>query len=100
MRILHVLLMAGLLLQGCGAEKEPAIAQRNRQQFTQLSIGMNGTQVIEVDGRPCKTEAYEIGQDTYSVLHYLTRRISDGTAADNETTPVLLKNDAVIGWGS
>lgn len=98
MKLLHILLVVVVLSQGCALQNEEAMARRNRQQITRLSIGMSTAQVVATVGRPYKAEAYEVGEDTYSVLYYQTRLIL-GATADRETTPILLKNDAVIGWG-
>ena len=51
-------------------------------------------------GAPDFSEAFQHNDDNYRVLYYRTQhRHSDGDTTIDETTPLVFKNDHLIGWG-
>ncbi len=85
---------------------------RNNSGISQLALGMTKEQVVTLmksyssevpDGalsNPYKTESFQRGSDTYEVLYYLTRAHPPFTPIrDSQSTPVVLKNGKVTGWG-
>jgi len=46
------------------------------------------------------SEAYETDGNQYQILYYRTHRVdSDGETTKDETTPLVFKNQRLIGWG-
>ena len=73
---------------------------RNREVISQLEIGAVRSAVMDRLGAPNFSEAYTREGDEYRVLFYRTqRRHSDGDTTRDETTPLVFRNDALIGWG-
>jgi hypothetical protein len=85
---------------------------RNRSNLVRLYLGMNKSQVINVMGifdgdtnngrvpNPAKSEMFIRGTDNYEILFYMTEKYPPFTAIrDSQATPVVLKNNRVIGWG-
>lgn len=74
---------------------------QNRHQISQLDLNMPRTEVLEKMGVPNFSEALVKGEQEYRVLYYRTQRTkSDGETTKDETTPLVFKNDKLIGWGS
>lgn len=74
--------------------------KRNREVISQLQIGAERSAVMERLGAPNFSEAYTREGDEYRVLFYRTqRRHSDGDTTRDETTPLVFRNDSLIGWG-
>ncbi len=73
---------------------------RNREMISQLEIGADRMDVLDRMGSPNFSEAYTREDDEYRVLFYRTqRRHSDGDTTRDETTPLVFRNDVLIGWG-
>jgi len=85
---------------------------RNRSNLVRLSLGMNKSQVINVMGifdgdtnngrvpNPAKSKMIVRGSDNFEILYYMTEKYPPFTAIrDSQATPVVLKNNQVIGWG-
>ena len=73
---------------------------RNREVISQLQIGAERSAVIDRLGAPNFSEAYTRDGEEYRVLFYRTqRRHSDGDTTRDETTPLVFRNDSLIGWG-
>lgn len=81
---------------------------RNNANIGQIKMGMTKEQVVAImksytAGRltnPYRQEAFQRGSDTYQVLYYLTQPHRKFVSIkDAQATPVVLKNDAVVGWG-
>ncbi|HBO12182.1 MAG TPA: hypothetical protein DD491_05290, partial [Halieaceae bacterium] len=51
-------------------------------------------------GTPADSEAFTRDGEEFRVLFYRTRhRHSDGETSRDETTPVVFRNDELVGWG-
>ncbi len=72
----------------------------NRKVIAQLEIGDSRQSIIKRLGAADFSEAFQRDQDNYRVLYYRTEhRHSDGVTTKDETTPLVFKNDQLIGWG-
>jgi hypothetical protein len=72
----------------------------NRKEISALSLGMQRSAVIERLGTPNDSEAFQHDGEEVRVLFYRTqRKHSDGETTRDETTPLVFKNDQLIGWG-
>lgn len=75
--------------------------QENREIISSLEIGMEREQVVSRLGTPNFSEAFTQDGDEFRVLFFRTqRRHSDGETTRDETTPLVFRNDALIGWGN
>ncbi len=74
--------------------------ERNSEAIANLDIGAQRSDVVRRLGTPNFSEAFTREEDEYRVLFYRTRhRHSDGDTTRDETTPLVFKNDTLIGWG-
>jgi hypothetical protein len=107
MKKISFLLLVSLIL-GCTSASEQ-IRIKNRENLLRLSIGMGkfevlqimGTQTVESINNPYKVETPK-GEDgaLYEVLFYHTElKNKDGLISDDELTPIVFKDDKLIGWG-
>ena len=73
---------------------------RNARVISHLEMGAERMDVMDRLGSPNFSEAFQREQDEYRVLFYRTeRRHSDGYTTRDETTPLVFRNDVLIGWG-
>jgi hypothetical protein len=73
----------------------------NRNEISKLEIGTTRGAVIERLGTPTDSEAFTHEGEEVRVLFYRTqRKHSDGETTRDETTPLVFKNDLLIGWGN
>lgn len=73
----------------------------NRELIAQLDIGMQRSAVIRQLGTPSDSEAFNRDGEEVRVLFYRTqRKHADGETSRDETTPLVFKNDILIGWGN
>lgn len=85
---------------------------RNRSNLIKLSLGMDKSQVLKTMGtfdgdtnngrvpNPAKSEMIIRDNDKFEILLYMTEKYPPFTAIrDSQATPVVLKNNQVIGWG-
>ena len=107
LRITALLTLAGLL-SGCivvngkgGWIAEWELEQEeNRRIISELDIGTSRDAVVAQLGTPNFSEAFTSEGEEYRVLFFRTqRRHSDGDTTRNETTPLVFKDDHLIGWG-
>ncbi|QYJ87275.1 DUF3192 domain-containing protein [Shewanella mesophila] len=76
------------------------VQDQNRANLAKLSLGMSRDQVTTLMGTADFNEAYIKQDKEISVLYYRTQRIKgDGTTTKDECTPIVLANNAVVGWG-
>jgi hypothetical protein len=76
------------------------VQQDNRELISQLDIGMQRSAVIQKLGTPSDSEAFSHDGEEVRVLFYRTqRKHADGETSRDETTPLVFKNDILIGWG-
>ena len=86
----------------------------NKEKLNELEIGMNenvvlmmmGPKTIKIENapftieNPFKTEIYSNDVDVYKILYFYTDLVkSDGFITDEELTPIIFKNNKLIGWG-
>jgi len=78
------------------------IQLENRNNMTNLVLGQSRDQVNALMGKPAFTEAFthENGK-VYSILFFRTHREhGDGETTKDETTPVVLEDGFLVGWGN
>lgn len=93
-----------------------SIRTTNRENLNKLSLGMTKQQALNYMGtttlkttdgsgdivtNPWRTEILK-GKDneSYEILFYYTdTKAADGAITDDELTPIILKENKVIGWG-
>lgn len=71
----------------------------NHKYISQLNIqtGLTQQQLIEKLGGPDITEAEMVGNNTYQLMYYRTKReISDGITTKQECTALLFKNNQLV----
>ncbi|MET1255194.1 DUF3192 domain-containing protein [Aliikangiella maris] len=74
--------------------------RENRQIISQLPMQSSRKSVLDQLGAPEFSEAYTKGNDEYRILYYRTqRKHDDGDTTIDETTPLVFKNDQLLGWG-
>jgi outer membrane protein assembly factor BamE (lipoprotein component of BamABCDE complex) len=74
--------------------------EKNRQLISDLEINTSRQAVVSLLGAPEFSEAYTQGTQEYRVLYYRTHHVeSDGDTTKDETTPLVFKNNQLIGWG-
>ncbi|MEC4727032.1 DUF3192 domain-containing protein [Shewanella sp. D64] len=72
----------------------------NRDNLTKLNLGMSQDQVKVLMGDADFYEAYIQNEKEVHVLFYRTQRTKeDGKTTKDECTPVVISNNAVVGWG-
>lgn len=72
----------------------------NRSRIAKLQLGERYEAVMGQMGQASFTEAFQVDGATYQVLYYRTHRThSDGETSKDETTPLVFKDGALIGWG-
>lgn len=72
----------------------------NRAAISQLEVGMARADVVAKLGTPSDSEAFRDDDDEIRVLFYRTqRRHADGDTTRDETTPLVFRNDILVGWG-
>jgi len=123
MKPLYVVLTL-LLLVACGPTMGELMEQarmENRQKLVRLSIGMTKAEVLDVMGtktmvlkstadletevsrinNPYRVEsAKDTLSQTYEILFYYTdMKKTDGVITDDELTPLVIKDEKLIGWG-
>ena len=75
--------------------------QDNREVISDLELYSGLSNVRLKLGAPNFSEAFTHSGDQYRVLYYRTQhRHSDGDTTKDETTPLVFKNDKLIGWGN
>ena len=86
----------------------------NKEKLNELEIGMYenvvlmimGSKTIKIESapfaieNPFKTEIYSNNVDVYKILYFYTDLVKrDGFITDEELTPIIFKNNKLIGWG-
>ena len=76
--------------------------KQNRDNISNLTLGLVRTEVISQMGTPTFTEAFTADNGSgYQILYYRThRQHSDGETTKDETTALVFENDKLIGWGN
>ena len=74
--------------------------KHNRNVIDGLELGSVAADVRSRLGGADFSEGFSSGGHEYRVLFYRTHRVeSDGETTRNETTPVVFRDDELIGWG-
>ena len=74
--------------------------KENRKHIARLSLGESKSSVVADMGEPDFNEALKKDDSAYQLLWYRTEhRKSDGITTKDECTPLVFKNDELIGWG-
>ena len=86
-----------IFLAGCS--KIPIY--KNQNNLLKLQKGMSKEQVLEVMGKPDFHEVYEslYGHTLMIAYYYTHHQKFDGKITKDECTPVVIKNEKLIGWG-
>ena len=103
---IHVLIL--FIIFGCSSTVEQ-LRTKNRENLLRLSLGMTkfdvlqimGTETIESVNNPYRVETPK-GKDgeLYEVLFYNTDKKKKGDLiTDSELTPLVFKDNALVGWG-
>jgi hypothetical protein len=72
----------------------------NREAISRLELGELRIAVVEKLGTPADSEAFDHDGEEVRVLFYRTQhKHSDGETTRDETTPLIFRNDRLIGWG-
>ncbi|MCC2614838.1 DUF3192 domain-containing protein [Aestuariibacter halophilus] len=74
--------------------------QDNRRYIADLNLDVTLASTKRKMGTPDFTESYQQGDDQITVLFYRTHRHDgDGMTTKDECTPLVFKNERLIGWG-
>ncbi len=74
--------------------------QRNREAISTLALQTERAAVLAQLGVPSFSEAFRHNGEEVHVLYYRTQRIrSDGATSKDETTPLVFRNERLMGWG-
>lgn len=107
-----------VLVSGCARLdiiKLDAMRSKNRENLSNLSIGMTKVQLTDIMGtqkvvslvggisasNPYRTEIVrdDNGQIYEIIFYYTDVKKRDGAISDDELTPVVIMDEKVIGWG-
>jgi len=74
----------------------------NLRHINNLNLGMERSAILAQMSSPAFTEAFQSKDgNNYTILFYRTHRShGDGKTTKDETTPLVFKNDKLIGWGN
>lgn len=74
--------------------------RENREAISKLAIGMSRDEVLDQLGTPSDSEAFTRDGEEVRVLFFRTRhRHSDGETTRDEATPLVFRDDVLVGWG-
>ena len=79
---------------------------KNRELLSKLSMGMTSDQVITLMGTADFSEAYikpteNQGEQSIKVMFYRTQWAQgDGKTTKDECTPIVFRDDVLVGWGN
>lgn len=72
----------------------------NRKYIGRLELGTKSDEVLRLLGPPDLSEALKTKQGELVVYFYRTQHVkSDGVTTRDETTPLIFRNEQLIGWG-
>ncbi|MCU8013512.1 DUF3192 domain-containing protein [Shewanella sp. SM74] len=111
--------LASLGLSGCvvnvgdgesgwdSSESWEKVQDKNRTNLTKLSLGMPKDQVMILMGTADFSEAYiqqsaqqgEANKEVLVLFYRTQRNNGDGKTTKDECTPIVLSNNALVGWG-
>ena len=112
MNKLGVALAVSLLLLGCAGGSLSELAHENQTNIAKLKVGMTRAAVVEHMGtksasthdgqiaNPFRTESFQGRSGArYEVLYYVTERRRFRPVHLELTTPLVLRNGVLTGWG-
>ena len=74
--------------------------RHNREEISSLKLGVSTGEVINRLGTPTDSEAFTDDGIEMRVLFYrTTHQHSDGETTRDETTPLVFRDNQLIGWG-
>lgn len=74
--------------------------ETNRKYISELSLATQRSAVLMHLNTPSFSEAFVKDGEEYNVLFYRTHHVSsDSETTKDETTPLVFKNDKLMGWG-
>ncbi len=74
--------------------------QNNRQHIQSLQLGISFSDITEKMGIADFNELSLKGSEQYQILYYRTqRKQQDGITTKDECTPLIFKDNSLIGWG-
>ena len=74
--------------------------EKNRKAIANMQISEDYQTVINKLGTPNFSELVRLDETEYRVLYYATNSIhSDGKVTKDECTPVVFKDQKLMGWG-
>ena len=74
--------------------------QNNRQHIQSLQLGISFADITEKMGIADFNELSIKGSEQYQILYYRTqRKQQDGITTKDECTPLIFKDNSLIGWG-
>lgn len=89
------------MLIGCATNNE-TIRRENRSRINKLSVGITRDSVQALFGsyQPYRTETLQ-GKDVLLIvaLYHTDLKAWDSAVTDDELTPVVFKDNILIGWG-
>ena len=114
MKKLGVALLVSLLLLGCAGGSLSELAHENQSSIIKLTVGMTRATVIDLMGtksastndglvaNPFRSETFQDKAGAqFEVLYYVTERNRRFQPLRlSQTTPLILKNGVLIGWGA
>ncbi len=75
-------------------------AHRNSETIQNLVLGTRKTEVVSALGRADFSEAFSRAGENYQILYYRTHQVrSDSSTSKDETTPLVFKDESLLGWG-
>lgn len=96
-----IIILAAVLCIGCAASNE-SIRQANRAKVNLLSVGITRDSVNAIFGtiQPYRTETMSgKGVTLLVALYHTDLKAWDSAVTDDELTPVVFKDNILIGWG-
>ncbi len=81
-------------------EKWQTNQTKNRILINELEINTTYSDTVKLLGTPEFSEAFVLDNNEYRVLYYRTQhKHADGKTSKDETTPLVFKNEQLVGWG-
>lgn len=85
-----------LLLAGCSYGE---IARKNNEAMLTLKIGQAKEEVLEIMGKPSRSQSYFRGGKQTDVWYYRTSPDVLDWGIDDNFTPMVFKDGKLTGWG-
>ncbi len=113
MRFLIAVLLMALVSTSCAVSQRKDFSVENKEKINRITMNMSKKDLLILMGtstyrpnlgdpvpNPYRTEALRTRKGAYEVLFYFTEPVkANMPITDAELTPVVLRNEKVIGWG-